>query len=1613
MTSQLSPIIEGGSNPHRKKMSWSAQLSGPGHWQVVLPNSPFVALNISTDAALGDSLTMPSYLAIASAVLLALSAVASTSSAQALRKYIARIVCPRQPGCVDRGPDFSECPEQPLIISLGGPIIYGFKFARFLGCLAFLGLCIASLLKSSEQSSPALKVLDQPQLAVCATAAYASVLGLISVTTKLNHSRAASAHLVVVLLALFSVYAHRDLYPLLTFTEEPRDSQEGRLLWAKLVILTMTSIVLPVMCPTQYIPVDPKYPSEFPHPEQTTSWLSFSLYTWLDPIVFKAQRVTHLARNQLPPLADYDYARNLRKQSFPHLDPFVGGGKRHLFFGLMRVFRTEYTIMTFLVVLRVISTLAAPVSINKLLEYLETGGVGATIRPWVWIVAIFAGQFFGSIIFQWYIFLTTRSIVRAECIITQLVFEHALRIRMKAELPDTDKGSADSTVTTPDSASVSESATAVESSREGSPDEGRSSTTDVAASVTNGKPQSEGKRGDTGGEKSASSTENFVGKINNLITTDLGNITDGRDFLLFFPYVPLQLVLCTWFLYHILDWSAFVGLAVMVLLFPLPGMVAKKIQSVQRTKMEKTDARVQTVTETMNALRMIKLFGWEKKMNERICEKREIELVWTWKYRLLDLANNTLNFVIPLFTMMACYTTYTVVMGKQLTASRVFSSMTVFDIMRGQLAMIFWMLPPIIQAKVSLGRINDFLNNTELLDEYASHGEDQPQIFPAEIRDENSEVIGFRDAIFTWSNESNGTLTQSRRKFKLRTGSEVLFKRGCMNIVVGPTGSGKTSLLMALLGEMHFVPSSPNSWYNLPRKGGVAYAPQESWVQNETIRDNILFGAPYNEARYKKVIYQCALERDLELFEAGDCTEVGEKGLTLSGGQKARVTLARAIYSNAEILLLDDVLAALDVHTSKWIVGKCFAGDLVKNRTIILVTHNVAMVSPVAQFVVSLASNGRIASQGTLSEAIATDDKLAAEVAKEQKGLEIEEEVIVSAEQAPPKKGEGKLVLEEEILEGRVSWSALKLYFAGLGGGHTMLFWFAFLFLMSATEVVGVVQTWFLGYWASQYEYRLPSEVDVKFYLSVYGALLLLGCCLYIPGFILYYRGTLRASRAIHKKLVEAILGTTLRWLDTTPTSRVITRCTQDIRAVDGPFAQELSWVVELTISLLFKLGAVVLFTPLFLLPGVLVGVVGTWVGRIYMKAQLSVKREMSNAKAPVLGHFGAAIAGLTSIRAYGAQDAFRLQSLDRIDCYSRSARMFYNLNRWVCIRIDFIGGLFTSALAAYLVYGRTSEAGNVGFSLNMAVGFSSMILFWVRILNNAEVDGNSVERINSYINIEQEPKPIEGGQPPAHWPTGGDLTVEMLSARYSGDGPKVLHDLSFHVKSGERVGIVGRTGSGKSSLTLSLLRCIPTEGNVYYNGIPTSGINLDALRSNITIIPQIPELLSGTLRQNLDPFDQHDDATLNNALRSAGLFAIQDDLDDGRLTLDSAIAGGGSNLSVGQRQIIALARAMVRGSKLLILDEATSAIDYKTDTAIQTSLRHEMRNVTQLIIAHRLQTIMDADKIMVLDAGRIVEFGSPKELLQNERGSFRALVDQSGDEDVLYAMADGEETTT
>ncbi|KAK0465231.1 uncharacterized protein EV420DRAFT_1637381 [Desarmillaria tabescens] len=1518
----------------------------------------------------------------------------------------------------------------------GGPTIFFYMIFRLLASLALLSLSATSLVldergrshenlglygkwgkkhKGKKEHSRAFMNEEWLEASLCLTFLYTSFLALVAVTSKPRCSRVVARHFNVVLLVTFGVYFYRDLFPLLTYTLSMQDPKSC-ILWAKIALLGVTAVLVPLVIPRAYIPVDAKNPMPLPSPEQTAPLISLMLHSYLDPLVLKAYRIPHLPFDQLPPLSDYDTSQVLKARSFPHLDVFSGAKKRHIFFGLMRVFRWDYTVLALMILVHVCGTFAGPIGINRLLHYIEHRDDGeAFVRPIVWILWLFFGPVIASIAIQWYIFIATRIMVRAEAIMTQLVFEHSLRIRVKASTADSP---GKSTAPTLDDKSISEDAPSTESSESatlhGTPDVVSTDSRDenFDANTANQAPSSsnEGAQEATSGQDAPaaqSDTNNLVGKINNLVTTDLGNIIDARDFLLIGVYVPVQITLCICFLYIVLGWRHESFLVLFML--PIPGFVAKFTQIVQEQRLKKTDGRVQTVTETMNVLRMIKLFGWEKKMDDKIAEKRDEELIWIKRRKMLDLLNGTINFVIPVITMILTFAFYVRTFFK-LTASKVFSSMSVFDMLRDQLHMVFNSITDTITGKVSLDRMTDFLRNTELLDSFTEK-DAAINLLAADNHDVDSSQIGFRNASFVWSNDVDGSLTPSKRKFMLKIEDDLIFQRGRINLVVGPTGSGKTSLLMALLGEMHFIPASPDAWFNLPRDGGVAYAAQESWVQNETIKANILFGSPYDEARYKKVIYQCGLERDISLFEAGDQAEVGEKGLTLSGGQKARVTLARAIYSQAQIILLDDVLAALDVHTAKWIVDKCFTGDLMKGRTIILVTHNVAMARPIANFVVSI-KNGRIASQGSISDALVHDALLVDETDQAQKAMDKVEEEIDS--QLPPeeKKSDGKLIVAEEIEEGHIGLPALKFFFSSLGGGHVWLFFASFIGGLAITEILNTVQTWWLGHWASQYNDREMYQVPVFFYISIYSSFTLVAASVYAAAFMFFVIASLRASKTIHRQLIQSVLGTTLRWLDTTPTSRVITRCTQDIRALDGPITMWFMYVVEISVTMVVKFVAVVIVTPLFLFPSVIVALAGAWCGQMYIKAQLSVKREMSNAKSPVLSHFGAAIAGLTSIRAYGVQEAFAQESLSRINRYTRTARTFYNLNRWVCIRIDALGGLFAAALALYLVYFQDRTASTTGFSLNMAIGFSGLILWWVRTLNEFEVQGNSLERIQGYVNIEQEPKSTAGGAPPAYWPTSGELVVENLTARYSPDGPAVLHNISFTINSGERIGVVGRTGSGKSSLTLSLLRCIYTDGNIYYDGLPTSSVNLDALRSSITIIPQMPELLSGTLRQNLDPFDQYDDATLNDALKASGLFSLQDDDHGGALNLDSNISSGGSNLSVGQRQIIALARAIVRGSKLLILDEATSAIDYKTDTVIQSSLRNELKgDVTLITVAHRLQTIMDADRILVLDAGNIVEYDSPSALLK-ENGRLRAMVNESNDRETLYAMAEGKKST-
>ncbi|KAJ3743110.1 P-loop containing nucleoside triphosphate hydrolase protein [Lentinula detonsa] len=1285
-------------------------------------------------------------------------------------------------------------------------------------------------------------------------------------------------HLNVVLLVIWIMYGYRDLFPLATLTKAPLDLCKGWALWSEIVILSVVAILVPVLTPREYIPVDFKHPMPKPNPEQTASILSLGMFFFLDPVVFEAYGVSHLPYERLPPLADVDSIKNIKTAQFRHVDP---------------TFRYEIIVLWLLASSTAVILLGEPAAVNRLLRYVEQGEGDAMMRAWFWIMILFLVPFVDSLLTEWYLRISLRTVIRLEALLTQLVFEHALRIRVKGEPP--------------------------------------------SSSIETHK----------GHRKS-----NLVGKITNLVTTDLSVISDARNCIALVSEIPILFALYAVFLYNILGLSAFVGIGLTIALAPVPVFISGIIQRYQALRMKKTDSRVHLITDVMNILRMVKLFGWQKRMLWKISEARGEELSLLKKRQYATLTGTVLNVSRILSNFDP-----TVNSLQGLSSSIVFSSLIIFENLQRYTNAIFMYWTRALAAKVSLDRFTDFLQN-----------------------------IGFCHASFSWSKDKDNdrSNTPLSRRFILKIDDKLFFKKNCLNLITGPTGSGKTSLLLALLGEMSFIRSGPDSCFYLPRDGGVAYAAQESWVQNETIKSNILFASEYNEARYKEVIRVCGLERDLELLEAGDDTEVGEKGLTLSGGQKARLTLARAVYSSASILLLDDVLAALDVHTSKWVVEKCLAGNLLNDRTVIIVTHNVRLVEPLASVVISM-KDGQVHDFRS-SSPVPTKNL--------HQALRINPDKDDNPTPKGERKSDGKLVVPEEIKEGHISgnsseaFSFVKLYTSAAGGQHAILYFTVLLAMMFVTQLTGVVQTWFLGYWSSQYE--LPGKVQVVFYLSIYVTLLFVIILLNGGTTAMYIAGAIRGSRRIHENLAEIILGTTMRWLDQTPTSRIITRFTEDINAIDTSIPEWTRFFLDQSLKLVLKLTAIVIFTPLFFVPGVLAVALGYICAQIYLKSQMSVRREMLVAKAPVLGH--------------------------RIDKYSSSARIFYNLQRWMALRMHIISALFNGFLAWYLVFVQKGNASNTGFSMNMGATFTGAIFGWIINMNMLEAHSKlfllTLERVASFLQIEQEPKSTTQGQPPAYWPATGELYVKNLCASYSPDGPEILHDLSFYIKAGERIGVVGRTGSGKSSLAFSLLRCIYTTGEVVYGGIPISSLNLESLRSNITIIPQVPELISGTLRQNLDPFEEVDDLTLNDTLRAAGLDALQEDMavDEDKLVLDTVVFSNGSNLSVGQRQMVALARALVRRSKLLILDEGKisySPIYYKTDNIIQRSLRQELKgDMTLITIAHRLHTIMDYDKIMVLDAGNMVEFGAPSELLILNDGLFRAMVNESDDKEALYALA-------
>ncbi|KAG9101683.1 hypothetical protein FS749_004492 [Ceratobasidium sp. UAMH 11750] len=863
------------------------------------------------------------------------------------------------------------------------------------------------------------------------------------------------------------------------------------------------------------------------------------------------------------------------------------------------------------------------------------------------------------------------------------------------------------------------------------------------------------------------------------------------------------------------------------------------------------------------------------------------------------------------------------------------------------------------------------------------------------------------------------------------------FPDGKLSLICGKLGSGKTLLLLALLGEADVLagqllaPRSPPdalaalsqqsglSSSNWIVKGICAYVPQSAWLQNDSIKNNILFGLPYDPERYQQTIEACALVTDFAIIEDGDEAEIGERGVNLSGGQKARVSLARAVYSRASTLLLDDVLSAVDAHTASHLFKNCLLGPLMKERTIVLVSHHVQLVAPGASYVVAL-DNGRVLFAGPQTEFIGSDvmkgishstdadasQPTTEEVTIEQVANEINggssSDSTSSAEsdaatlvktpkpgKSDPKVGSStaavpvdsmavkktprKLIEDEARAVGRVKAEIWQTYFKACG---SYIYWTLFCLILLGGSLTPVLENGWLRYWSSRS--GEPGDKSALWYLSIYAGVTVLGIVVQTLRWFVLYDGSIRASTVLYKRLLEAVLFANIRFHDTVNRGRLLNRFGKDFEGLDSSIADNLGRTIMYALSVVVTFVTVTYVGGLrFFILASIMAILYYNVSKVYGQTSRDMRRLDSVTRSPLYSIYGETIAGVTVIRAFGASSTFLRDMLRCVDTNASPYYGMWSVNRWLSVRFNLLSAGVVALTAVVVLVDKSVTASFAGFALAFASTITSDLLFMVRRFVGLEQSMVALERINEFSTIAQEAPEFVEPRPSASWPERGDIVVENLTIRYAPTLPNVLHGLVFEIPARSKIGVLGRTGSGKSTLALSFFRFVEaTEGRIVIDGIDISKIGITDLRSRLTIIPQDPTILSGTIRSTLDVFDEYEDHEIFEALRRVHLLPAIDEplsLTENENTfrdLDSPVSEGGENFSAGEKQLLCMARAILKRAKILFCDEATASVDYVTDELISQTIRKEFADSTIITIAHRLRTIIDYDKVMVMDQG-------------------------------------------
>ncbi|XP_052070953.1 multidrug resistance-associated protein 1-like isoform X2 [Mytilus californianus] len=1152
-----------------------------------------------------------------------------------------------------------------------------------------------------------------------------------------------------------------------------------------------------------------------------------------------------------------------------------------------------------------------------------------------------------------------------------------------------------------------------------------------------------------------------VGEIVNLMAVDAQRFMDLMTYFHTIWSGPFQIAMSLYFLWQTLGPSILAGFGVMVLLIPINAVIAKKSRDLQMKQMGLKDKRIKLMNEVLNGIKVLKLYAWEPSFEKQILDIRNKELVVLRRMAYLNAVVSFTWTTAPFLVSLVTFAVYVMIdPANVLDADKAFVSLSLFNILRFPLSMLPQVISMLVQASVSLKRIQTFLNNDEL--DYSAFS-----------RDINAKhAITIEKGIFSWEKESTATLKEL----------SIEIPDGSLVAVVGQVGCGKSSLLSAILGEMDTISGKVNV------KGSMAYVAQQAWIQNTTLQNNILFGKDLNQSEYDKVVDGTALRPDLEILPGGDQTEIGEKGINLSGGQKQRVSLARAVYQDADVYLLDDPLSAVDSHVGKHIFDEVLGPNgLLRNKTRILVTHGISFLSKV-DIIITLV-DGKISEMGSYSDLIShagafaefLKNYLNEELEKEDledeiEDLQIAEDMVNKLEnvmddsqtkllkhrletdierqvsvlsqrtrtesemsdgqksdilgtswkgsqglinqkmapkkqksviaadtenlklkkQVKEKKKEEKLIQAEGVETGKVKLNVFMAYLRSVGILLSLLIIF-FYILYNAASIYSNI---WLAEWSNDNTTIVNGTIDTAqrdLRLGIYGVIGFIQGIFIVISSIMLYVGNVMAGQRLHAGMLQNTMKVPIAFYDTTPLGRIMNRFSKDIDVLDTVIPR----VAESWLACLLRVVSVPLIigytTPWFLAVLFPLTVLYIMVQRFYVATSRQLKRLESVSRSPIYSHFGETITGVTTIRAYQQQLRFIAESEERVDenniCYFPSVIA----NRWLAIRLEFVGNCIVFFACLFAVIGRdTLTAGIVGLSISYALNVTQTLNWLVRMTTELETNIVAVERVKEYTETPTEAAwEIEDKKPALSWPDKGSVEFNDYGVRYREGLDLVLKGISCKIDPTEKIGIVGRTGAGKSSLTLALFRILEkSQGNIIIDGIDISTIGLHDLRAKITIIPQDPVLFSGSLRMNIDPFSSYTDDDLWKALEHAHLKTFVSNLPEG---LQHECSEGGENLSVGQRQLVCLARALLRKTKILVLDEATAAVDLETDDLIQNTIRTEFSDCTILTIAHRLNTIMDYTRVMVLDAGVIKEFDSPNNLLKDTNSLFFGMAKNAG----------------